>query len=149
MVLNALYPFFPIGSQEADDSNPGIIYGHSFHQPTVEAHVCLERAIKRLITSVEEDPPPRILWSTHYHQQYNSPPASDGAQPNLVSKDFANDHILQLPDLDPGLALEDDVLKHVKAAYEQIMGDGSMGFMAFEDREGVSDENSFGNDEDN
>jgi len=52
--------------------------------------------------------------------------------------------VLQLPDLAPGFILEDGVLKHVRAAYQKIMGDEGVPFMVFEDREGQGDEEDGG-----
>ncbi len=76
----------------------------------------------------------------HYDQQYRLPITTDDYDTNITCDQISNDYVLQLPDLPPGLALEDDVLKHVKAAYERIMGDDGARFMLFEDREGAADE---------
>jgi len=76
----------------------------------------------------------------HYDQQYKLPITTDDYDTNIICNQISNDNVLQLPDLAPGLALEDDVLKHVKAAYERIMGDDGAGFMLFEDRGGAADE---------
>ena len=61
---------------------------------------------------------------------------------NDQSKNLSNDpRMIQLPDLGPDLALEDSVLRSVKAAWERIVGeDVEAGFMIFEDREGMGDE---------
>lgn len=69
---------------------------------------------------------------------------------SLVSNSITNDQpkklsndprMIQLPDLGPDLALEDSVLRNVKAAWEKIVGeDVEAGFMIFEDREGMGDE---------
>lgn len=72
----------------------------------------------------------------HYDQQRTASPTSDDWQANIQCDEFSNPHVLRLPDLAPGFALEDDVLKHVKAAYQKIMGDERAPFMLFEDREG-------------
>ena len=72
----------------------------------------------------------------HYDQQYISTTTDNWAS-NVTSRNVWNANILQLPDTVPGLALEDDVLEHVKAAYEKIMGNDDNGFMMFEDREGA------------
>ena len=41
--------------------------------------------------------------------------------------------------MDPGLILEDDVLKHVRAAWRSIVGEDE-GFMTFGEREGMGEE---------
>lgn len=41
--------------------------------------------------------------------------------------------------MDPGLVLEDDVLKHVRAAWRRIVGEDE-GFMVFGEREGMGEE---------
>lgn len=72
----------------------------------------------------------------HYDQEYPISPEMDDHLSGISSNTYLQDHVLQLPDVAPGLVLEDDVLEHVRAAYRKIMGDDS-GFMMFEDREGV------------
>ena len=43
--------------------------------------------------------------------------------------------------MDPGLVLEDDVLKHVRAAWRKIVGEGEdEEFMNFGEREGMGEE---------
>lgn len=96
--------------------------------------------------NINEDPSPQILWYMHYDQQSNPPTTEDDYDANLTCDQTSNDHVLQLPDLAPGLALEDDVLKHVRAAYERIMGKEGAGFMMFEDREGAAEEDNDGED---
>lgn len=59
--------------------------------------------------------------------------------------------IIILPDLGPDLAVDDSLLDNVKDAWEKIVGEEKGdGFMVFEDREGLSDEegNANGRDED-
>lgn len=48
--------------------------------------------------------------------------------------------------MDPGLVLEDDVLKHVRAAWRKIMGEYE-GFMIFGEREGMAEEAEDGDEE--
>lgn len=55
--------------------------------------------------------------------------------------------IILLPDLSPNLVVDDSLLENVKDAWEKIMGEvKSDGFMDFEDREGLSEDE--GNNED-
>ncbi len=82
----------------------------------------------------------------HYDQQYVLPPSTDGRSLNVAGDASTNDYVLQLPDLAPGLALEDEVLKHVRVAYEKILGDGGDEFMIFEDRAGVGEEAAVGDE---
>jgi len=72
----------------------------------------------------------------HYDQKCKPTATPDDWEANIKCDDFSNPHVLQLPDLAPGLVLEDDVLKHVRATYQKIMGDKGSPFMVFEDREG-------------
>lgn len=48
--------------------------------------------------------------------------------------------------MDPGLVLEDDVLKHVRATWRKIMG-GDEGFMIFGEREGMAEDEAEDGDE--
>ena len=78
----------------------------------------------------------------HYDQRYEPPATTDDYDANIKCEGLSNDHILRLPDLAPGLALEDDVLKHVQAAYNRIVGEEGAAFMIFEDREGTGDDDN-------
>ena len=48
--------------------------------------------------------------------------------------------------MDPGSVLEDDVLKHVRAAWRKIVGEDD-GFMIFGEREGMGEEDGDGDGE--
>ena len=76
----------------------------------------------------------------HYDQRYNLPATTEDYEANIRCDHFPSDHVLQLPDVAPGIALEDDVLKHVRAAYRRIVGDDGVAFMLFDDREGTGDD---------
>ena len=76
----------------------------------------------------------------HYDQHYKPPATTDDYDANIKCERLANDYVLQLPDIAPGLELENDVLRHVRAAYERIMGDDGTAFMMFDDREGTGDD---------
>lgn len=78
----------------------------------------------------------------HYDQKYESPATTNDYDANIKCEDLSNDHILRLPDLKCGLALEDDVLKHVQAVYNRVVGDEGTPFMLFEDREGTGDDDN-------
>lgn len=75
----------------------------------------------------------------NYDQRCTPTPPRDDWKGNTVEDDPSNPHVMQLPDLAPGLVLEDDVLKQVRAAYEKIMGEEEGAFMTFEDREGQAE----------
>ena len=76
----------------------------------------------------------------HYDQKRALPATTDDYETNITCAQSSNDHVLQLPDLAPSLALEDDVLKHVRAAYQKIVGDDGAAFMTLDDREGTEDD---------
>ena len=103
------------------------------------AELLLQTAVEQLLAKVNEDPTPTVLWSLHFDQQHAPSSSSDERKPETDIKSFLNGHVLQLPDLKPGLTLEDNLLKEVRVTYERIMGDGN-GFLVFEDREGMGDE---------
>ena len=98
--------------------------------------------------TLPEDPKPDVLWSLHYSQivspsatpysnQFSSNPRTDDRPSYLLD----NSRVIRLPYLGPELALEDSVLRDVKAAWERIVGeDSGEGFMIFEDREGMGGE---------
>ncbi len=91
------------------------------------------------MASIIESPKPQILWSLHYDQKHAPPATANDYDTNIKCPQVANPHVLKFPDVDPGLVLEDDVLKHVRAAWQRITGDDE-GFMVFEEREGIGEE---------
>lgn len=125
----------------------GIIYtSTTLSHPSTT--LLLQSAIDTLLTSLEEDPKPRILWSLSYTQHHaspspppprNTPPdIDDSATPSNDSSQRSG--IFHLKDLSPSLALEDEVLRDVRAAWERITAeDGELrgGFLQFEDREEI------------
>ena len=120
----------------------GVVYAYAIHQHQVDAHGLLQTAVDRFIDSIKEEPPATALWYMHYDQKYEPPATTDDYDTNIKCEDLSNDHTLRLPDLQPGLALEDDVLKHVQAAYNRIVGDEGTAFMLFEDRDGTGDDDN-------
>ena len=125
----------------------GVIYGHAFYDNLAGARLLLKKAVERLLRNATENPPPEILWSMYFDQLYTPPSTLDDKHSAVAVGLSLDDHVIQLPDLGSGLALEDDVLKQVKAAYEKIMGEGK-GFMIFEDREGTGDDGEGGGEGD-
>lgn len=119
-----------------------VIYAHTTHPPphNATAHSLLRRAIDNLLIIIDEPelPKPQILWSLHYDQKHTPPATVDDYDANIQCAETSNPHVLKLPDVEPGLVLEDDVLKHVRAAWRRIMGEGGdEGFMMFGEREGM------------
>ena len=120
----------------------GVVYAYAIHKDHVDVHRLLQIAVDRLIDSIMEEPSATALWYMHYDQQYVSPATTDDYDANIKCEDLSNDHILRLPALAPGLALEDDILRHVQAAYNRIVGHEGAAFMIFEDREGTGDDDN-------
>ena len=92
-----------------------------------------EEGVPRLITAVEDllqgldDTSGRVLWSLKYHQRNTS-----------LSEDSDANAII-LPNVPVELGLPDSVLDDVKSAWQKITGD-TEGFMVFEARQGMEDE---------
>ena len=114
-----------------------VIYAHTTSHTA--ARSLLQSAIENLMASIDESPKPQIPWSLHYDQQYTTSATNDDYDTNINCPQVSNPHVLKLPDLNPGLVLEDDVLKHVRAAWRKIMGEDE-GFMIFGEREGMGEE---------
>ena len=120
----------------------GVVYAYAIHKDHIDVHRLLQTAVDRLVDSIKEEPPATALWYLHYDQKYEPPATFDDYDANIRCEDLSNDHILRLPDLAPGLAFEDDVLKHVQAAYNRIVGNEGAPFMIFEDREGTGEDDN-------
>lgn len=117
-----------------------VIYAHTTHNVSYTiAHSLLQSAIHKLVASIDESPEPQVLWYLHYDQKRTAPATADNYDTNIKCAKISNPHVLRLPDIDPGLVLEDDVLKHVRAAWRRIVGEDE-GFMVFEEREGMGDD---------
>ncbi|KAL9011103.1 MAG: hypothetical protein Q9173_004029 [Seirophora scorigena] len=129
------------------DSGKGIIY-----TSTTLAHsaalILLRSAIDTLLSSVNEQPTPTILWSLSYtqHHHHPTPPSSLTSNDASVNSDARSNQqsgVLFLKDFAPSLELEDEVLRDVRAVWELITaddGDERGSFMQFDDREGGVDE---------
>lgn len=93
----------------------------------------VEQGIPRLTTAVEDllrgldGSSGRVLWSLKYHQSNIS----------LSGEPSAN--TIVLPNVPVELGLQDSVLDDVRSAWQQITGDTG-GFMIFEAREGMEDD---------
>ncbi|KAL8750003.1 MAG: hypothetical protein Q9184_006586 [Pyrenodesmia sp. 2 TL-2023] len=114
------------------------------------ATLLLQSAINALLDSLNESPKPEILWWLSYTQHHAIPSPSALLNPQSDINNLTSFHpesikqqrsgILHLQDLAPSLALEDDVLRDVRAVWERITaddGDARGGFLQFEDRAGL------------
>ncbi|KAI4092833.1 MAG: hypothetical protein LQ344_003198 [Seirophora lacunosa] len=121
----------------------GIIYTSTTLAQSA-ALILLRSAIDTLLSSVNEQPTPTILWSLSYthHHHHPTPPSSlisNDASVTSHARSSQQSSVLFLRDLAPSMALEDEVLRDVRAVWELVTaddGDERGGFMQFEDREG-------------
>ncbi|KAL8809515.1 MAG: hypothetical protein Q9200_003349 [Gallowayella weberi] len=130
-------------------SDTAIIYA-SLTLPHPSASDLLSSAIETLLSALpNESSKPDILWSLSYKQHHSipslpSPPIQKTDTANPLSQASTPNHgILHLQDLGPSLALEDDVLKDVRAVWERVTaddGESRGSFMLFEDREVIGGE---------
>lgn len=99
----------------------------------------LSNAVQKFLATIPEDPQPEVLWSLEYTKQCTVPAlttSGDGKPPPGSSS-----QIILLPDLSPNLIVDDSLLDNIKDAWETIVGEEKGdGFMVFEDRDGLSDE---------
>lgn len=84
-----------------------------------------------MLASVDEHPSPSVLWRMQYQQAY-----CRSTQPQSQREHG----VVTLPSLSSSLALGDDALDGVKAAWQLITGADAEAFMRFEAREGADDE---------
>ena len=86
----------------------------------------LQTAVSRLLPTAVEEPDAAILWTMQYNH----------ASP-MTSSMTSQEGTLHIPAIPPSLVLEDDVLRSVRRAWEDIVGDDiGDGFMNFKAREG-------------
>ncbi|KAL8907468.1 MAG: hypothetical protein Q9171_005854 [Xanthocarpia ochracea] len=137
----------------ADESHwsTAIIYASTALQDP-SASQLLSSAIETFLSAVPNEPtPPDVLWTLAYKQHHLMPsspsrPSDPQKSPNDdPTVDESNQHcgIIHLQDLGPSLALEDEVLKNVRAAWERITaddGDDRGAFMQFHNRVGIGGE---------
>ncbi|KAL8916783.1 MAG: hypothetical protein Q9172_006125 [Xanthocarpia lactea] len=128
-----------------------IIYASTALQDP-SASQLLSLAIETFLSAVPNEPrQPDVLWTLAYKQHHLIPsspsrPSDPQTGPNDDPADEeSNQHcgIIHLQDLGPSLALEDEVLKDVRAAWERITaddGDDRGAFMQFDNRVGIGGE---------
>lgn len=105
----------------------------------------LSKAVQKFLATILENPQPEVLWNLEYTKQYTVPclPTSKAGK----SPPSPSSPIILLPDLSPNLVVDDSLLDNIRDAWERIVGEEKGdGFMVFEDREGLSDDE--GNNED-
>lgn len=134
----------------------GIIYANtsipSYAALPYTGATLLSNAVQKFLAAIPEDPQPEVLWSFEYTKQYTVPvlPTSRAGK----SPSGSSSQVILLPDLSPNLILDDSLLDNIKDAWERIVGEEQGdGFMVFEDRERLSDdegsnEDANGRDED-
>jgi hypothetical protein len=103
----------------------GVLYA-SVALPADEGLQVLATAVDSLLKGLGE-PSPRVLWSLKYHQR------------NIDQPTVPDQRSIVLPNVPVELGLPDSVLDSVKAAWQQITGE-TEGFMVFDAREGMEDE---------
>jgi hypothetical protein len=92
-----------------------------------------EQGMPRLTTAVDDilrgldGSSGRVLWSLKYHQR------------NIEQTSQSESNVIVLPSVPVELGLSDSVLDNVRFVWQQIAGE-TEGFMIFEAREGMEDE---------
>ncbi|KAI4118164.1 MAG: hypothetical protein LQ338_007453 [Usnochroma carphineum] len=139
----------PLSIRDIELINPfegkGIIYT-STHLSHPSTALLLKSAMDIFLDTLDESPRPKILWSlfyTQHHPTSSSTSLVPDTEDSTTAPDHKCDRILCLRDLSPSLALEDEVLRDVRAAWEVITaddGEARGGFLQFEEREGVGAE---------
>jgi hypothetical protein len=87
---------------------------------------CLTNAVNDMLRGLDGSLG-RVLWSVKYHQRN----IEEISEPQL--------NVIVLPNVAVELGLSDSILDNVKLAWQQITGE-TEGFMVFEAREGMEDE---------
>lgn len=101
--------------------------------------ILLSKAVQTFLATIPEDPQPEVLWSLEYTEQYTFPVLPNSRAEK--SPPGPSSRIILLPDLSPNLVVDDSLLDNIKDAWERIVGEEKGdGFMVFEDREGLSDD---------
>lgn len=96
----------------------------------------LDAAVDTLLTSLNEEQIPRVLWRMHYEQISDAVASTDAA--NIDQPLVDGTHVFPLPSLD--LALDDSVLDEVKQVWDRVGGPDTDEFLKFPAREGLEDE---------
>lgn len=143
----SLYHFSKSARLTRTSTTIAVIYAHTAYPDShTFALSLLQSALDTLIANIPESPKPEVLWSLHYDQRQNPPTTSVDYNNNIKCAKTSYPHVQQLPDVDPGLVLEDDVLKHVRAAWRKIVGEDEE-FLNFGERDGMGEEDGDGDGE--
>ena len=92
----------------------------------------LQKAVDALLSCVDANPQPSILWSVRYQQQ-----PSSGSESLPTG---ASDQVLHFPPPSLDLAFDDSVLENVRELWQKIVGDEGGEFLVFQDREAYADD---------
>ncbi|KAL8945534.1 MAG: hypothetical protein Q9183_008057, partial [Haloplaca sp. 2 TL-2023] len=102
----------------------------------------LHKGIETLLDTVRvEHPEAEILCTMNYTQKYH--PTDPASAVGAADESTLRSGILRLQDLGPSLALEDDVLRDVRRAWNVITadeGDARGSFIVFGEREGMGED---------
>jgi hypothetical protein len=114
--------------------DPGVIYA-STGDKSEGCRQSLTDAVKRLLSTANEDPSPSILWSMSYIERGRVPSTTAPAP-------FAHDEsgqIMTFPQNSLDLAFDDALVDSVKAVWKKIMGAEAddAEFLLFEERENI------------
>jgi Rab proteins geranylgeranyltransferase component A len=118
-------------------SYSGVVYA-STRETSEGSRLNLTDAVERLLSTANEDPAPRILWSMSYNEKGRAPSTT-------VPAAFAHDEsgqIMTFPHKSLDLAFDDALVDSVKGIWKKIMGSNAddVEFLRFEERENIGDD---------
>lgn len=97
--------------------------------PFEEGRSRLRAAMDSLLDGLDLEAKPQVLWSMQYHQLDQAAQESD-----------SDAHTICLPSLSSDLALDDNEVEVVKKTWLRITGESEDGFLKFNAREGMEDD---------
>lgn len=97
--------------------------------PSEKGFSHLQKVVASLLERVHEDLPPPVIWRMQYEQRHP-----------VVQRQQEDNGVIKLASISSSLALEDEVLDDVKAAWRKTTGGEEATFMQFDAREGIGDE---------
>lgn len=107
----------------------------------------LAHAVKQLLTSLEEDRCPSVLWAVTYVQRFwrsNDQGRSAGDAGSASTADnYSRSHVVLLPPVSADLCFEDEVLDCVKQSWMTITGEAEAAFMRFDARDSAGEGEAF------
>ncbi|KAF2083590.1 hypothetical protein K490DRAFT_60336 [Saccharata proteae CBS 121410] len=137
IVSSALGSLFPPLAEVyvfVHSSDTGVLYATTLASSN-RGYPLLDSAIAALLSSVADQPRPALLWKLQYERLPRASASNSGHDGSSGS--HANIHLF--PPSGVSLAFNDEVLDHVRIAWQKIMGPDAdpSGFMVFEEREGL------------